>query len=157
MDSMIGIVSNLPLSWSILFILLIVAMAYYWFVIHPKIKRFDEQEVIISKVIPQISDDVGSLEKSIANIENMIGKGSTTSERIQTEYRKSSRDSSTREKIPDMEVNEIRDLLRSESTQKPDEAGLSRLKTAINSIEDEVDSKDKDSPRKPIKSLFDKY
>lgn len=154
MDSMIGIVSNLPLSWSILFILLIVAMAYYWFVLHPKIKRFDDQEIIISKVIPQISDDVSNLEKSIANIENMITQGDTASERTQSKYKRSS----VREKIPDMEVEEIRNLLRSESTQKPNEAGLSRLKTAINSIEGEVDSKDKGSEkRKPIKSLFDKY
>lgn len=63
MENLINNIANLPLSWSILFLLFASAIAYYWFTILPKIKKFDTQDDIIQKVIPKIGEDITKAEE----------------------------------------------------------------------------------------------
>jgi archaellum component FlaC len=49
--------------------LLIGAFAYYWFVLLPKITKFDEQSDIISRIIPKIGSDIDKMEEMMSTLD----------------------------------------------------------------------------------------
>lgn len=72
MESLISNIANLPLSWSVLFMLFIIAVGYYWYNVLPKIKMFDEQNNLIKNIIPLIGEDVTKIETELKNYKDVL-------------------------------------------------------------------------------------